>query len=163
MNGFSHLDDKGNAIMVDVSLKEPTVREAKASATINLDANTFSRLIAGDIPKGDAFAVARIAGIMAAKKVDMLIPLCHSIPVSSVEIEFLPDNDRNTIEIISNVKCFGVTGVEMEALASVSVAALALYDMCKAINKGITISSIRLLKKTGGKSGVWTFNDITEA
>jgi len=162
MDFFTHLDKNGNAKMVDVSVKKPTTREAKASATLSLDKKTFDMLISGEIPKGDAFAVSRIAGIMAAKKVDTLIPLCHSLPISSVKIEFLPDKEKNTIEIISMVKCFGVTGVEMEALTSVSVAALALYDMCKSINKGITISSIKLLMKSGGKSGVWTSDDNME-
>lgn len=142
--------------MVDVSQKAATQREAVASGMVFLGQKAFGALVEGGVPKGDVLAVARIAGIMAAKKVDGLIPLCHPLPISSVEVDFALDPDEFSVGIKATVKTNGVTGVEMEALTAVSIAALTIYDMCKAIEKDIIIKNIRLEFKTGGKSGTWT-------
>ncbi len=151
MSEFSHLDDRGRARMVDVSAKEETSRTAVARGEVRISSDTFQRLRDGRIPKGDALAVARIAGIMAAKKTSDLIPLCHPLPVSSVAVELVIQDDRILIE--ATVSVTGKTGVEMEALTAVSVAALAIYDMVKAVDKSMVITDIRLESKTGGKSG----------
>ncbi len=142
--------------MVDVSAKENTIREAEASARILLGKRAFNMLMEGGLPKGDAMAVARVAGIMAAKRVDELIPLCHPLPLHSIEIDFIADDQAKAVEIRARAKIRNVTGVEMEAMTAVSVAALTLYDMCKSVEKGISIERIRLEYKTGGKSGTWT-------
>ncbi len=152
---FTHIDKEGRALMVDVSGKQPTLRTARAQAEIGLGCKAFNLLIEGQVAKGDVLAVARVAGIMAAKRVDELIPLCHPLPIQSVEIYFTPDHENCSLIIESVVKLTGVTGVEMEALTAVSVAALTVYDMCKAVEKGITIKHVKLLKKSGGKSGTW--------
>lgn len=152
---FSHLDEKGHARMVDVSQKAVTQREAIASGKVVLGEKAFNALTEGSVPKGDVLAVARVAGIMAAKKVDGLIPLCHPLPLSSVEINFTLDPAEFSAGIKAKVKTNGVTGVEMEALTAVSIAALTIYDMCKAIEKGIVIKDICLEFKSGGKSGAW--------
>lgn len=141
--------------MVDVSLKTETPREAVASGRVMLGPKAFGLLIDKMIPKGDVLAVARIAGIMAAKKVDTLIPLCHTLPLQGVEIDLMPDFGENAIKISARTKTKGVTGVEIEALTAVSVAALTIYDMCKSAQRGITIEGIRLDCKSGGKSGTW--------
>lgn len=141
--------------MVDVSQKEPSHREAIASGKVVLSKKTFKALAEGGVPKGDVLAVARVAGIMAAKKVDGLIPLCHPLPLQSVEVDFTLDPDECSVGIRSKVKLNGTTGVEMEALTAVSIAALTIYDMCKALDKGIIIKDICLDFKSGGKSGVW--------
>jgi cyclic pyranopterin phosphate synthase len=141
--------------MVDVSGKAESVREASARGVVVLGEKAYGMLMEQSIPKGDVIAAARIAGIMAAKKVDDLIPLCHPLPLSSVEIDFEPIPERNALSIRALVKVTGRTGVEMEALTAVSVAALTVYDMCKAVEKGIRIEDIHLLHKTGGKSGAW--------
>nr|WP_237889849.1 cyclic pyranopterin monophosphate synthase MoaC [Dissulfurimicrobium hydrothermale] len=141
--------------MVDVSHKTATQREAVASGRVMLGEKAFNALTENGVPKGDVLAVARVAGIMAAKKVDALIPLCHPLPLSSIEIDFTLDPIESSVVIQAKVKTNGVTGVEMEALTSVSVAALTIYDMCKALEKGIVIREIRLESKSGGKSGAW--------
>jgi cyclic pyranopterin phosphate synthase len=153
MNKLTHLDDSGAARMVDVSDKETTAREAAAEAIIVLSAEAFEAAISGDGPKGDVLATARIAGIMAAKKTSELIPLCHQIPLSKAAIEFTPLPERNAVRILATAKTSAQTGVEMEALTAASIAALTIYDMVKAVDKSAVIESIRLLTKSGGKSG----------
>ncbi|GAB4338797.1 MAG: cyclic pyranopterin monophosphate synthase MoaC [Desulfobulbaceae bacterium] len=154
-SGFSHFDAAGKAWMVDVGAKEVTVREAVAGCRIVMQPETFRMVKEGSVAKGDALGVARIAGIMAAKKVDTLIPLCHPLPITSASIDFTFGDDGRSIHIEAKVGCSGRTGVEMEALTAVSVAALTLYDMCKAVDKGMEITDIRLMKKSGGKSGTY--------
>ncbi|MBW2163502.1 MAG: cyclic pyranopterin monophosphate synthase MoaC [Deltaproteobacteria bacterium] len=154
-DSFSHLNQKGQAHMVDVSPKPMTQREAVASGRVMIGPDAFNLLIDSKISKGDVLATARIAGIMAAKKVETLIPLCHPLTLQQVEIDFIPNPEKNAIEILARVKAKGATGVEMEALTAVSVAALTIYDMCKSAEKNITIEKIRLDYKTGGKSGTW--------
>jgi cyclic pyranopterin phosphate synthase len=153
MSRLSHLDEKGAARMVDVSDKAETARTATAESFIALSAEAFAAVMAGDAPKGDVPAAARIAGIMAAKRVPDLIPLCHPLPITGAGVEFEPLPARNTIRIVATVKTFGKTGVEMEALTAASVAALTVSDMIKAIDKSAVIESVRLLAKSGGKSG----------
>ncbi len=155
-DGLTHIGADGAARMVDVGHKERTQRRAVAEATVHLAPETFARLMAGDVPKGDVWATARIAGIMAAKRTHELIPLCHPLALNGVTVDFSPDADRHTVAIAATVKCTGPTGVEMEALTAASVAALTLYDMLKAVERGITISDIKLSAKSGGKSGDWT-------
>jgi len=157
-NVFTHIDEQGRARMVDVSGKIETQRRAVAVGTVTLGATAFKMLVDRDIPKGDVIAVARVAGIMAAKKVDELIPLCHPLPVEAVEIEFEYDNDTFAVHISASVSVSGRTGVEMEALTAVSIAALTIYDMCKAVEKGMVIGPVRLEYKSGGKSGTWKRN-----
>jgi cyclic pyranopterin phosphate synthase len=153
MNKLSHLDDSGAARMVDVSQKATTAREASAEAIVTLSPEAFEEISGGRVPKGDIFAAARIAGIMAAKKTHELIPLCHQIALAKAQIEFEPEPERHAIRIVARVKTAAQTGVEMEALTAASVAALTIYDMVKAMDRGIVIGSIRLLTKSGGKSG----------
>ncbi len=155
MKKLSHLDSQGRARMVDVSAKQVTVREAIATGLVRMQPQVLHLIVTGAISKGDVLATARIAGIMAAKKTSELIPLCHPLPVASVKVEFTPDEAAGTIAIEARVKVEAKTGVEMEALTAVSVAALTIYDMCKAVDKGIVISDICLQKKTGGKSGAY--------
>ena len=150
-SGFSHLDDQGKARMVDVGQKSVTRRMATASAVVEMSSATLQTLRNSELAKGDALQVARIAGIQAAKQTSNLIPLCHPLPVSSVEIEFQLDDAAVRIE--ATVQVEGKTGVEMEALTAVSVSALAIYDMCKSMERGIRIARIQLEKKSGGKSG----------
>ena len=152
---LSHLDERGAAHMVDVSGKETTAREARAEATVNITARVLALIVEGGLPKGDVIGVARIAGIQAAKRTSDLIPLCHPLALNSVEVLFEPDLQRGTLRIETICRVNGRTGVEMEALMAVSVAALTIYDMCKAMDKGIVIQQIRLLEKSGGKSGHW--------
>lgn len=151
MNDFSHLNKNGEAIMVDVGEKQVTDRTAKAFARLIMQPETLGKLLASGLKKGDGLAAARIAGIMAAKKTSELIPLCHNIPIESVEISF-ENNGQDELYIYASAKCSYKTGIEMEALTAVSVAALTVYDMCKAIDRGMKISDIHLLEKTGGKS-----------
>jgi len=153
MSKLSHLDEKGAAHMVDVSHKAVTAREATAEATILVSAEAFAAVSEGTSPKGDVLAIARIAGIMAAKKVPDLIPLCHPLAIAKAAIEIEPDSVRNAFRIQASVATSGQTGVEMEALTAASVAALAFYDMIKAVDKSAMIENIRLLTKSGGKSG----------
>jgi cyclic pyranopterin phosphate synthase len=153
MNKLTHFDKSGRSKMVDVTDKSDTVREAVAQATVTMQKETLRRIMDRQIEKGDVLGVAQTAGIMAAKKTAELIPMCHPLNITSVEMEFLPHEAASQIEVRAQVKITGKTGVEMEALVAVSVAALTVYDMCKAIDRGITISDIKLLKKSGGKSG----------
>ena len=156
MAKLTHLDDKGQAHMVDVSAKDVTERTATAAATVTMKAETLALILEGGVAKGDALATARLAGIMAAKRTSDLIPLCHPLPIAKVSVELTPDRARNAIAITATCKVTGRTGVEMEALTAASVAALTIYDMCKAVDRGMVISDIRLLHKAGGKSGTWT-------
>jgi cyclic pyranopterin phosphate synthase len=141
--------------MVDVSGKPETIRMARAVGSVQLSDSSMAALLEGNVKKGDALAVARIAGIMAAKKTSELIPLCHPLPISKAKVELEPDKDRNLVLITATVKTTGPTGVEMEALTAVSIAALTLYDMLKSVDKFITILAIKLDEKQGGKSGTW--------
>ncbi len=152
---FTHFDEMGNAVMVDVGSKAPTSRTAVASGCITMSKDAYDLVKAGGIVKGDVLGIARIAGIMAAKKVPDLIPLTHPLMVDNVNVDFIFFDENSMIEIQANVGIYGKTGVEMEALTAVSVAALTVYDMCKAVDKGMVIGDIRLLKKTGGKSGTF--------
>ncbi len=151
MADFTHLNKNGEALMVDVGDKNVTHRTAKAFAKVKMEKETLQRLLASQLKKGDGLATARIAGIMAAKRTWELIPLCHNIPIDSVEIDF-SDNGENELYITSTAKCSYKTGIEMEALTAVSVAALTVYDMCKAIDRKMEIGEVKLLEKTGGKS-----------
>jgi cyclic pyranopterin phosphate synthase len=153
---LTHLDEHGAARMVDVSAKEATGREAVAEAIIVLSAAAFEAVMGGAAPKGDVLAAARIAGIMAAKKTPELIPLCHPIPLAKADIDIVPIADRHALRIIAFTKTKCETGVEMEALMAATVAALTIYDMTKAIDRGAIIESVRLITKSGGRSGVYT-------
>ncbi len=150
---LTHLNDAGQTHMVDVSGKPATRREAVASGCVLMAPATLAALMAGGLPKGDALAVARVAGIMAAKETPRLVPLCHQIPLGSVSVEFTADDAASAIVITATAATVGQTGAEMEALTAVSVAALTIYDMAKAIDKAMVISDIRLERKSGGKSG----------
>ena len=150
---FSHFDDVGNARMVDVGVKEETRRVATARGRISMIPEAYAMVQAGTMKKGDVLGVARIAGIMAAKKVDALIPLCHPLAITKADILFSFQDETYSIIIEATVGITGRTGVEMEALTAVSVAALTIYDMCKAVDKGMEISDLYLVKKSGGKSG----------
>jgi len=155
LDRLTHLDDAGQAHIVDVSEKAVTARTATARACVRMQATTLEAIVGGDTPKGDVLAVARIAGIQAAKKCSELIPLCHPLPLSSVKIDLVPDEDLPGVQIEATCKLTGQTGVEMEALTAVSIAALTLYDMCKAMDRGMTIENTRLTHKSGGVSGEW--------
>lgn len=160
MAELTHFDSEGKAQMVDVGGKQDTVREALAAGWIQLSVEGFKKVKEGTVSKGDVLGVARIAGIMAAKKVDELIPLCHPLLINKVNIEFSLREEDLSIDIEAVVGISGKTGVEMEALTAVSVAALTIYDMCKAVDKNMTIGDIRLLKKSGGKSGVYVRSPV---
>jgi cyclic pyranopterin phosphate synthase len=149
---LTHLDARGRARMVDVTAKEVTQREATARAEVCMRPETLALIASGGLPKGDVLAVARVAGIMAAKQTSALIPLCHPLPISGVSVEFELD-EGGAVRISATVRVSGKTGVEMEALTAVSVAALTIYDMCKAVDKAMTIERIRLVHKVGGRSG----------
>ncbi|WP_263262638.1 cyclic pyranopterin monophosphate synthase MoaC [Pseudomonas sp. RIT-PI-S] len=149
---LTHLDSQGRASMVDVTTKAVTAREALAEARVRMQPATLQMIVDGAHPKGDVFAVARIAGIQAAKKTSDLIPLCHPLMLTSVKVE-LSGEGSDTVVIRARCKLAGQTGVEMEALTAASVAALTIYDMCKAVDKGMVIETVRLLEKRGGKSG----------
>ena len=152
---LTHLDDAGRAHIVDVSEKAVTAREAVATSCVRMQPATLNAIVGGDTPKGDVLAVARVAGIQAAKKCSELIPLCHPLPLSSVKIDLLPDEDLPGVRIKATCKVTGQTGVEMEALTAASIAALTLYDMCKAMDRGMTIENTQLTHKLGGVSGEW--------
>ena len=152
MGDLSHLDDKGRARMVDMSSKDVTSRFARAGARVNMQPETLRRILDGDLPKGDVLAVARTAGIMAAKRTPDLIPLCHPLPIDAVRVTFEPDGE-GTLVIDASVGVTAKTGVEMEALTTVSVAALTIYDMCKAVDRSMVITDIALVEKSGGRSG----------
>lgn len=153
---FTHFDDSGNARMVDVSQKQDTTRQATATGRISMSPACYELIQKGGIKKGDVLGVARLAGIMASKKVDDLIPLTHPLPITKADIEFVMDDSSSSIIVNATVGITGKTGVEMEALTAVSIAALTIYDMCKAVDKSMLISDICLLKKSGGKSGTYT-------
>jgi len=157
--GLSHLDERGAARMVDVTEKPSTVREAVAAGEVWMRAETLALIQSGGVPKGDVLAVARVAGVMAAKRTPDLIPLCHPLPITAVKVDFSFDEERSVVGITARVRCTGVTGVEMEALTVVSVAALTIYDMCKAADRGMRIQNIRLVRKSGGKSGEWAADE----
>lgn len=150
---LTHLDRQGQAQMVDVSAKQSTVRQAVATGKVRMEKETFDAIQAGNAPKGDVLGTARLAGIMAAKQTSALIPLCHPLPLQKVEVQIAPVPQLPGYEITASVKTKAETGVEMEALTAVSVTALTLYDMAKALEKSIQIESIHLVSKTGGKSG----------
>ena len=152
---LTHFDEQGNAVMVDVGAKDETERLATASGMIYADAETLDLIESGDVAKGDVLNVARLAGIMAAKKTADLIPLCHPLPLSSVTLELAVDRREGGVAISATVKLKGRTGVEMEALTAVSVAALTVYDMCKGVDRGMRIGDIGLRYKSGGRSGIW--------
>lgn len=156
---LTHFDEKGNAVMVDVSDKEVTSRMAIATGRIKVNEAVFKAIAEGTVKKGDVLGVARIAGIMAAKKTWELIPMCHPLMLTKCSIEFLLDEKQLEVEANCLVKVNGKTGVEMEALTGVNVALLTIYDMCKAIDKGMVIKEIKLLEKQGGKSGHYRRNE----
>ena len=156
MNRLTHLDAAGNAHMVDVSDKHVTSRSATAKARVQMQPETLTLILSGTAKKGDVLATARIAGIMAAKKTHELIPLCHPLFITKVSIDFVADEKASSIEVTSTVRVEGKTGVEMEALTACSVACLTLYDMCKAVDRGMKITDLRLTEKSGGKSGIFT-------
>lgn len=153
MSQLSHIDESGNAKMVDVGQKQITQREAVAYGEVAMSAETFALIAKKGHKKGDVLAVARIAGIQAAKSCSSLIPLCHPLMLTSIDVDFDLESKSNTVKLTSRCKVNGQTGVEMEALTAVSVAALTIYDMCKAVDKGMIIAEIKLLEKSGGKSG----------
>lgn len=155
MSRLTHLDENGHANMVDVSEKAVTSREATAQALVTMMPETLHMISAGEHKKGDVLAVARIAGIQAAKRCSDLIPLCHPLMLSKVSVELEPQPENNAILITATCKLAGQTGVEMEALTAASVAGLTIYDMCKAVDKGMVISDMKVLEKKGGKSGHW--------
>jgi len=155
MTDFSHFNESGRARMVDVSGKSETLRTATAAGRVLVNRATFDLIRSGGMAKGDVLGTAQIAGIMGAKRVPDLIPMCHPIAISGVDIRFEMNEAELAVEITATAKCTGVTGVEMEAMTAVSVAALTVYDMCKAVQKDMVIDTIRLLEKTGGKSGIF--------
>ena len=155
MTGLSHFDAEGKAIMVDVSGKPESERSATARGLVTMLPETLARIRDGAVEKGDVLSVARLAGIMGAKRTPDLIPLCHPLALSSVRVDLTLAPDRNAVLIEATCRLKGRTGVEMEALTAVSIAALTVYDMCKAVDRGMIIGEIRLVHKSGGKSGVW--------
>ena len=158
-SNLTHFDAEGNAVMVDVSEKPVTAREATAHGIITMNEEAFTAVKNGTVKKGDVLGVARVAGIMATKRTSELIPLCHPLPLTKVKIDFELLEDRRAVEARCTVKTSGVTGVEMEALTGVSVALLTVYDMCKAIDKRMTLGEIHLVEKHGGKSGDFYFEE----
>ena len=150
---LSHIDRSGRARMVDVSAKKDTAREAVARGTVRMQPETLALIQSGGAAKGDVIAVARLAGIMAAKRTHELIPLCHPLPLTHIDIDITPDKKESALQIEATVRTTAKTGVEMEALTAVAVAALTVYDMCKAVDRGMRIEGIRLVRKRGGKSG----------
>jgi cyclic pyranopterin monophosphate synthase len=156
MNKLTHLDATGNAHMVDVSEKHVTSRSATAKAQVLMLPETLALVLGSTAKKGDVLATARIAGIMAAKRTHELIPLCHPLLITKISVDFVADEKTNSIEVSATVRVEGKTGVEMEALTACSIAALTLYDMCKAVDRGMKITDLRLTEKSGGKSGAFT-------
>lgn len=150
---LTHLDAEGKARMVDISNKADTHREAIAKGDVLMEPETLALIQEGGVPKGDVLAVARLAGIMGAKRTPELIPLCHPLPITHISLDFTLNAARSAVEITATARCTGPTGVEMEALTAVSLAALAIYDMCKAVDRRMRIDNVRLTRKTGGKSG----------
>ncbi|MGE0716173.1 MAG: cyclic pyranopterin monophosphate synthase MoaC [Alphaproteobacteria bacterium] len=155
MSGLTHFDADGAAVMVDVSAKDETDRTATARGSVLMEAATLRRIVDRTVEKGDVLAIARLAGIMAAKRTADLVPLCHPLPLTSVRLDLTCDPVRNAVDIAATCRTRGRTGVEMEALTAVSVASLTVYDMCKAVDRGMRISDIRLVHKSGGKSGTF--------
>jgi cyclic pyranopterin monophosphate synthase len=155
MSRLTHFDEKGEAVMVDVSAKAETERVASAGGSVIMQKATLDLILAGGVKKGDVLSVAQLAGIMGAKRAPDLIPLCHPLALTSVAVELSCDPQRNAVDITATCKLKGRTGVEMEALTAVAVAALTVYDMCKAVDRGMRIEGIRLLHKSGGKSGTY--------
>ena len=153
MSGFTHFDATGNAVMVDVSAKPVTDRIATARARVVMRAETLAMIVAGSAKKGDVLGVARLAGIMGAKRTSDLIPLCHPLPIAAVTLDLTPAASGDAIEIEATVRTTGQTGVEMEALTAASIAALTVYDMCKSVDRGMRIEATRVIHKAGGKSG----------
>jgi len=153
MEELTHIDASGRPRMVDVTQKPDTQREAVAKCLVRMKVTTLERLKKGNMPKGDVLAVAQLAGIMAAKQTPHIIPLCHPVLIGDVKIEFSLDEENGTVEITTAVKSLGKTGVEMEALTATAITALTIYDMCKAVDRRIQIESLRLIRKSGGKSG----------
>ncbi|MEQ8708406.1 MAG: cyclic pyranopterin monophosphate synthase MoaC [Rhodospirillales bacterium] len=154
-DGLTHFDGDGNAVMVDVSAKDVTERVAVAGADVIMMPETLKTIMERGMKKGDVLTVAQLAGIMGAKRTPDLIPLCHPLGLTSVKVDLVCNPERNAVEISARCRVSGQTGVEMEALTAASVAALTVYDMCKAVDRGMQITNIRLLHKSGGKSGVW--------
>ena len=157
MSGLNHFDEKGNAVMVDVSEKSETKRVAVAKGSIKVSKEIMNLIKTGNIKKGDVLGVSRVAGIMASKQTSNLIPMCHPLMINGANIDFELDEENSRVIIYGSVKTTGKTGVEMEALTAVSVAALTIYDMCKAVDKRMVIENIHLVSKTGGKSGAFHF------
>lgn len=155
MPKHTHIDEEGRVRMVDVTEKKPTVRTAMAGGMISMNPETFELIQNQKVKKGNVLETARIAGVMAAKKTAELIPMCHPLNITHIQVDFSPDDAKNCIGIEASVRAIDQTGVEMEAITAVSVAALTIYDMCKATDKEMTITKIQLLKKTGGKSGTY--------
>ena len=153
---LTHLNESGEARMVDVGAKPVTERVAVAEGVIRMRPETLALILQGGHKKGDVLAVARVAGIMAAKKTAELIPLCHPIPITAIEVELTPDEKQSTVQCHARVRTQAQTGVEMEALLAVEIALLTIYDMCKAVDRGMTLTDIRLLSKSGGRSGDWS-------
>ena len=158
MAELTHINEHGFARMVDVGGKEKTLREAVAGSVVRLNCETYGLVRAGKVKKGDVLAVAQVAGIMAAKRTPDLIPMCHPVALTAADIDFELDDSACTIAITATVRCLGETGVEMEALTAVSAAALTVYDMCKSAQRDIVIEDTRLLRKSGGKSGVYEYS-----
>ena len=154
-NGLTHLDERGQARMVDVGEKRVTERVCVARGEVRMAAETLQRIADGEIAKGDVFATARLAGIQACKRTDEWIPLAHPVPVDSVDLELRPDLSAERVRIEAKVRAHARTGVEMEALVAVAAAGLTIYDMCKAVDRAMTVEAIRLVSKSGGKSGPW--------
>ena len=159
MSGLNHFDEKGNAVMVDVSEKSETKRVAVAKGSIKVSKEIMNLIKTGNIKKGDVLGVSRVAGIMASKQTSNLIPMCHPLMINGANIDFELDEENGRVIIYGSVKTTGKTGVEMEALTAVSVAALTIYDMCKAVDKEMVIGNIRVMKKIGGKSGEYIRNE----
>jgi len=155
MSKFTHIDDQGRVRMVDVTDKQPTVREAVAGGKVMMKPETLKLIGDQKVKKGNVLETARIAGIMAAKKTSELIPMCHPLSLTHVQVDFKPDESSHSIAIVASARTIDQTGVEMEALTAVSAAALTIYDMCKSYDREMTISDMRLLEKSGGKSGVY--------
>lgn len=153
MEKFTHVDEAGRAKMVDVTEKKSTEREAVAKGLVRMKPSTIQILLQGGVAKGDVLSVAQLAGIMAAKQTPSLIPLCHPLLLSDVKVQLQVNEPQSCVEITATVRCTGQTGVEMEALTAVAVSALTVYDMCKAVDRSISLDNIRLVKKSGGKSG----------
>lgn len=155
MDSFTHIDDEGRVRMVDVTDKSPTDRMARAQGVVTMQRDTFDKIKNQQVKKGNVLEAARIAGVMAAKKTSELIPMCHPLFLSHIAVDFFPNSDTSTITIEASARLVGQTGVEMEALTAVSVAALTIYDMCKSYDREMVISDIKLMEKSGGKSGTY--------